>query len=172
MIHNKQFLILASGIYLLCAHVGLATAQQCNAPLSSQQFVSHNNGTVTDQRTGLMWKTCLEGQASPQCTGKPTALQWQDALNLAQNTFTRSFAGYQDWRLPTRAELETLVEPNCRKPATNVQVFPNMPAVGLWSSDVANPVNQTAWGIDFIAGRAYPHFQAAGKHVRMVRNTR
>lgn len=167
---NKNSLILTSSVYLLCAYAGLAMAQQCKAPLASQQFISHNNGTVTDQRSGLMWKTCLEGQESPQCYGKPTALQWQDAVNLSQNAFTRSFAGYQDWRLPTRAELETLIEPHCREPATNVQVFPNMAAVGLWSSDIANQANQTAWGIDFTTGRTFEHFQAASKYVRLVRN--
>lgn len=169
---NKNRLMLASGVYLLCAHAGLAIAQQCHAPLSSQQFVSHGNGTVTDNRSGLMWKTCLEGQESPQCYGKPTALQWQDALNLSQNVFTRSFAGYQDWRLPTRAELETLIEPSCQEPAANLQVFPSMAAVGLWSSDVSQQNNHMAWGIDFSKGHPYEHFQAASKYVRLVRNAR
>lgn len=167
---NKNVLILASGVYLLCAHAGLAMAQQCHAPLSSQQFTSHHNGTVTDNRSGLMWKTCLEGQASPQCYGKPTALQWHAAVELTQDPFTRRFAGYNDWRLPTRSELETLIEPNCQQPATNVQIFPNMQALGLWSSDISQYNNHMAWGIDFGKGRAYEHFQAASKHVRMVRN--
>ncbi|MFN3785811.1 MAG: hypothetical protein ACK4RS_03120, partial [Thiothrix sp.] len=74
---NKNTLVLAAGICLSCNHASLAMAQQCNTSPSSQHFISDKNGTVTDQRTGLMWKTCLEGQKGPKCSGKPTALQWQ-----------------------------------------------------------------------------------------------
>lgn len=172
MINNKKYLILTAGVALLCTYPSLATTQHCNPPPSSQAFIDHHNGTVTDQRTQLMWKTCLEGQLPPSCSGKPKALQWHAALELTQEVVPYRFAGYRDWRLPTRAELETLIESNCREPATNTQVFPSMTTVGLWSSDIADQAKHTAWGVDFTSGRSFEHFQTASKYVRLVRNAR
>ncbi|MFN3785812.1 MAG: DUF1566 domain-containing protein, partial [Thiothrix sp.] len=93
-------------------------------------------------------------------------------LDLTKDTLPYRFAGYQDWRLPSRAELETLIEPNCQEPATNIQAFPTMAAVDLWSSDVSQHNDQMAWGIDFTKGRSHEYFRIASKYVRLVRDAR
>ena len=63
---------------------------------TGQRFVDNGNGTVSDRRTGLMWLK----DANP--CGKKT---WEDAMRYCENL---SYAGYSNWRLPTKAELQGL----------------------------------------------------------------
>ncbi len=75
-------------------------------PHRPKDFIPQNDGTVIDKRTGLMWLQCTVGLKwnGKNCEGEETKLHWQEAK---QQKVT--FAGYSDWRLPTRFELETLV---------------------------------------------------------------
>lgn len=91
------------------------------------------NGTVKDTRTGLMWKTCTEGQTwnGSTCEGQATPYTWSAALELPEAAV---FAGYDDWRIPNVKELESLVE-DCRKaPSINDTFFPNTPNAHFWSA--------------------------------------
>lgn len=60
-------------------------------------FVDNQDGTVTDEATGLMWQQADDGSRR----------NWQDALSYAENS---TFAGYSDWRLPNIKELQSIVE--------------------------------------------------------------
>jgi hypothetical protein len=59
----------------------------------------HDNGnqTVTDQNSGLVWMKSDDG----------TARGWQDAVAYCQGL---DFAGQTDWRLPTKFELNSIVD--------------------------------------------------------------
>ena len=70
------------------------------------QYIDHGNGTVTDTNTGLMWKKCSEGQTGNQCSGKAKTYNWYQAMKKFKQV---SFAGKNDWRMPTIEELRTLV---------------------------------------------------------------
>lgn len=59
-------------------------------------FVDNNDGTVSDSRTGLMWKK-TEG---PE-------LNWADSLRHCQQL---DLAGRTDWRLPSIRELGSLID--------------------------------------------------------------
>jgi hypothetical protein len=91
-------------IILAALLAGMATAQECvdwdAAPMPDPRYVSIQNGTVYDQRTGLMWKQCPEGAAGIGCAaGEPQTFKLEDAKRRAREW---RFAGYADWRLPTR----------------------------------------------------------------------
>ena len=87
-------------------------------------------GEVTDQKTGLIWKVCSEGQAwdasVKTCTGTATTHTWQEALTLQlqDNIF---------WRLPSVRELGSIIERKCYSPAINLDIFPihHYSAIGL-----------------------------------------
>jgi Protein of unknown function (DUF1566) len=60
-------------------------------------YVVNGNGTVTDSRTGLMWKVCSQGQvwvppsataASPSCSGTTSTFNWSGALAEAASSNT------------------------------------------------------------------------------------
>ena len=144
-------------------------AQQCSPNGSSstptQRFTDHGDGTISDQESGLMWKKCLEGQEGSQCLGKPALSSWSLATQQAS---TNHFAGYTGWRLPTLAELKSIVEKQCSYPAANLNIFPGTPSAGLWSSD--NDDTNNAWSLDFSKGSAFSVMKAGGKYIRLVRD--
>lgn len=60
-------------------------------------FVDHGDGTVTDTRHGLMWQAEIAEHG----------VSWHKAVESCRNL---GLGGYTDWRIPTRAELATLLE--------------------------------------------------------------
>ena len=64
----------------------------------NERYETHDDGTVTDKVTGLMWMQCSLGQDSnDNCSGIATEHDWQEALEAAEAS---TFATYTDWRLP------------------------------------------------------------------------
>ena len=47
-------------------------------------YVDNGDGTVTDTRSGLMWKQCLEGQSGADCEGTAGLFNWDDAMKTPQ----------------------------------------------------------------------------------------
>lgn len=124
-------------------------AQTCSnsidptAPIT--RYTLHDDGTVTDDATGLRWQRCpagftLDDGGTPLdytddgCdTSGIGTLDWQGALQAAESANTGS--GVNSWRLPNIKELMSLVERQCAAPAVNANVFPDMPQSALlWSS--------------------------------------
>jgi len=64
-------------------------------------LVDNGDGTITDRATGLMWEK--GGSSSQPYYGK--AKKYVERLNR------ESFAGYNNWRIPTLEELWSLLEP-------------------------------------------------------------
>lgn len=129
-------------------------------------FESNGDGTVTHRRTGLMWSQCVYGQATSLCTGAPTYLPWHLALQAAD---AADLAGYDDWRLPSRAELASLVEYCRAAPAQNTTVFPNTPSAPFWTSTPFAGQPALAWAVLFDHGAASPLSSTNGAYIRLVR---
>lgn len=125
-------------------------------------------GTVTDTRTGLMWKTCVEGQSwdGATCSGTANRHTWATALEQAEAS---TFAGYEDWRLPNIKELRSLVESCRRHPAINDTAFPNTPQSAVWSGSPFAYYSGLAWFVDFGDGYAYYYSLNRNYRVRLVR---
>ena len=70
-------------------------------------FIDNNDGTITDNATGLMW----------QQNDSETGLNWEEALNWVAQKNTENYLGYNDWRLPNAKELQSIVD-YTRSPAT------------------------------------------------------
>ncbi|NBV35436.1 MAG: DUF1566 domain-containing protein, partial [Proteobacteria bacterium] len=70
--------------------------------INPQSFTDNNNGTVTDNVTGLMWQKTDNGEST-----------WETALT---NASTLTLGGYKDWRLPTPSELFSIFNHNNGNP--------------------------------------------------------
>ena len=139
---------------------------RASAP-SSRFTVDAKKATVLDKRTGLMWKQCSEGMGGPSCaTGSPWVGVWQSALARATAS---THGGYQDWRLPSAKELESLVERKCYSPAINQAVFPYTFPELYWSSTPLASFAGSAWVVSFWSGMVSDSWRDYTQMVRLVR---
>lgn len=159
-----------------------ATTCVRNIPPSNPNSVYwvHDNGTVTDSRTHLMWKRCMEGEAGSACNSGvfPSMLNWAPAM---ANAKSNTFAGYHDWRMPNIKELFTLVELCASNPDINTDIFPNVivqlstavSAKFYSSSPLDKNLTQGAnvWEVDFQTGFVtLSGSTTSGDFVRLVRD--
>jgi hypothetical protein len=105
-------------------------------------YTDGGDGTVADDVTHLMWQKAVDGAntSPPPQYSFPKALGYCGALRLA---------GYDDWRLPSAVELQSIIDYGHPKPSIDSTVFPNTPAGTFWTSTaMVNPVGW-AWIVIF-----------------------
>lgn len=80
-----------------------------NAP----SYTNNGDGTITDNVTGLVWQQSADtdGDGDIDATDK---LSYDNALAYCENL---SFAGYDDWQLPTIKQLYSLIDFNGKDPS-------------------------------------------------------
>ncbi len=166
-------------LLLLLSHSSLWAACENTIPAStpSGQLMDNHDGTVSDLKTGLMWKQCSEGLSSadltsPDCaTGTAAALSWDQALQQPQSlNVGGGFAGHTDWRLPNVKELRSIVEEQCFSPSINATFFPNTPpGSAFWSSSPDALFADYAWSVRFFNGFSGSNYRTDTLQVRLVR---
>lgn len=144
------------------------------AALAHAAYIANGDGTVTDTDTGLVWEQCAQGQYSSasRCdTGHALTITWAAALALVTARNLDQHLGHNDWRLPNKNELESIVNLNASNPAIDTTAFPNTPTGGyFWSSTSYAPDNiNTAWGVYFYKGTPWPIKKSDTNRVRLVR---
>ncbi len=122
---------------------------------------------VRDNVTGLLWQ------------GKSTVLVAfpGDARNLEANglvttTNTAALCGFSDWRLPSRGELQSLVNYGSLDLyfAIDLNWFPDTRIGAYYSVTKYAPNLKNVWVVDFIKGGVVPDSNASsGIYVRLVR---
>jgi len=136
----------------------------------SSEFTVHGNGTVTHLQTGLVWDRCTWGQSGANCeSGSAGTYTWEDAKQQAVIANQQGYKGYSDWRLPTKRELQSLVEYLCYGPAINTEVFPVTPGNYFWSGSPYAHGSHAAWGVDFYNGHDDYYFRSDDNYVRLMR---
>jgi len=140
----------AAGTSIGCSGTGQDGDKQKGVANPSPRFTDNSNGTVTDNRTGLIWlknASCLSSK------------NWEDALtyanNLANGTCSLtdgSTAG--QWRLPNRFELESLIDlQNYNFALPTGHPFTGVVALSYWSSTTdAGAAHQYAWVVRYVSG--------------------
>jgi hypothetical protein len=123
-------------------------AQACLAP-------SHDGLAVRDSRTGLTWL-----RRPPE-----ELFTWPGALDYCESL---DEAGFDDWRLPSVKELQSLVDDGRIFPAIDVEVFPGTSGV-FWSSSPSAASPGDAWSVDFDLGRNMTETAVIKRQARCTR---
>lgn len=119
--------------------VGSSLVVKCvsGAAQPAASYTDNGDGTVTDNRTQLIWQKCTIGQTNDAtCSGAATSISWATALTTCKNLTL----GGRSWRLPNKTELSTLADfTRTASPFVNQTYFPNTPVPGAlqphtWSS--------------------------------------
>ncbi len=122
--------------------------------------------TTTDNATGLVWNSCSQGLSGATCAIGAAQIMPNDgtatdatnhatwgcsALNSANSG--NGYAGIKTWRLPTRKELETLIDYGVSvAPVINGTAFPGTMSGTYWSSTTYAPNTTDAWVVSFNVG--------------------
>ncbi len=69
-----------------------------------ERFVDNGDETVSDRKTGLMWKK------TDSMIDLKKWVNYQESVDYARELREKKFAGHDDWRLPTRDEMQTLYD--------------------------------------------------------------
>jgi hypothetical protein len=134
---------------------------------------------VTDNVTKLRWQRVLD-VSYPGCTaeyeyvgrkrGAGSGCTWEEAAAYCRSPELKARLGDGDWRLPTKIELESLIDPS-RINAVD-PLFDDFPVDLVWS---ATPVLNTnvgglklAWALDFMVGATMDSGRFEGGRVRCV----
>jgi len=76
-----------------------------NSNYGQNAFMDGGNGTITDNATGLTWSQSDSG--SPSTGSGRGGMNWESALAYCEGS---TAAGFDDWRLPSAKELQSIVD--------------------------------------------------------------
>jgi len=125
------------------------------------RFTDNEDGTVTDNLTGLMWTTDAQ-----QIAG---LMNWSVALDACNDL---EFAGYDDWRMPNVKEMLSLIDYGYYDPAlTPGYPFINVPSYpGVYWTSTTLAVNNDAFHVPISNGTTNHVGKGELKYVWPVRS--
>ena len=111
-----------------------------NSSYGKNNFVDNNDGTISDNATGLMWSKSDIG----------VGVNWEEALGWVYQKNQENYLGYGDWRLPNAKELQSIVDYS-RSPQTT-------------NSAAINPLFEVTTVIDERGDLNYPFYWTSTTH--------
>jgi hypothetical protein len=99
--------------------------------INTPSFTNNNNGTITDNVTGLIWQQVDGGEMTIE-----NAITYCDNLVLG---------GYSDWRLPIPIEAFSILNHQNSNPAINTNYFTLTSAGYWWTSVFENNSTTKVW---------------------------
>ena len=115
-------------------------------------LVDNGDSTVSDTITQLTWQ---QGDSGP--------MDWQKAFEYCEDL---KLSSYNDWRLPNRNELASIISYENTDPAIDTTVFPNTTS-SIYLTSTIPWFRKTVWTVHFFAGEM-SHYYHNGL-VRCVR---
>lgn len=136
-----------------------AEAEAPKGELIEGRYWVADDGTVTDQKTRLMWmQSALED-----------TFTFENAQQAAKNLNAKKrFAGHADWRVPSQGELLSLVMED-NSPSICQEAFPDTPEGWFWTSTPNAENAADAWVVYFSNGCTFDLNCRYYGHVRLVR---
>jgi Protein of unknown function (DUF1566) len=170
MAQTTQKQVEAEDAERVLAQIKAEDAQHHREHVTQAGYVENGDGTVTDVKTQLMWLQCAEGQEGPDCAGQVLQYTWDLAMRIPTNLNQHGgFAGYQDWRLPTLDELQSLIRTD-ETPTICSEAFPRAPGELFWSSTLEKENGREARNVYFGSGSLGSNDRDNTFAVRLVRS--
>ena len=136
-------------------------------PKTGARFTDNDDGTITDNATGLMWVKDPEAIGGIwESAGEPVSVVWDDAID---NCNALDYANFSDWRLPNSHELYSIIAPNKADPSIEETYFPNTVSTWYWASTTGGRFDVNKTKVDFNIGSVAEANKTALNYVRPVR---
>lgn len=145
-----------SGVMIDCTNTGQDGDTLSGISWPTPRFTDNNNGTVTDNLSGLMWlkdanciATHYPGFDNDNVAGDGQ-VTWQHSLDFVaginNQTYSNCGAGYTDWRLPNRKEVHSLFDKSRYNPALPPNPFINVQGwLIVWTSTTDMQIGGDTW---------------------------
>ena len=136
---------------------------------SDNRFVVKDH-IVIDLKNKIEWLRCSVGQRwdGNECVGKIVNLSL-DMIPTALDIANEQLGG--NWRLPSKAELKSIVCKSCPSPKINVKIFPNTDNAPYWTSDRSIFNSKFYVSVNFHTGFSFNRFSPIKDlAVRLVRD--
>ncbi len=130
-------------------------------PMESTHTFSRNDTTeiVIDETTGLQWQD--------DTIVASTERTWTEAIDYCENTL--KLGSHDDWRLPNKKELLSIVDRSRYDPAIDDTIFANISSDYYWSSTTYASYSGYVWYVDFDDGYSGYTYKTNSYYVRCVR---
>lgn len=116
---------------------------------------------VVDNNTKLQWQDDYSDNG-----GNIKIAKWGDALSYCENL---SLEGFDDWRLPNKNELLSIVDYTKYNPSIDTNKFKNIRSYHYWSSTTNAGSTNYAWNVVFNNGSSRSYSKGNTGYVRCVR---
>jgi formylglycine-generating enzyme required for sulfatase activity len=113
-----------------------------------------SQSTWIDPQTGLEWQI-----------DSPGIMTWDEAMAYADGL---SLNGSDDWRMPTCAEIESLLDRSVYRPQMRKEV-PFRDTRSYWTSSTLGGKLNSAWMVMFDGAYVLSYFKTNAYHVRCIR---
>jgi len=143
-------------------------------------FTDNGDGTITDNRTGLVWEKLARDGSIHEYS---TEYTWHTAATkIAALNGGGGFAGYTDWRLPNISELQSLANFGAMAPAVDAPFHTGCIAActvttcsctqfsRYWSATSRQDNPTFAWNVSFTHGVVEFSDKTGNYYVRAVRS--
>jgi hypothetical protein len=137
-LRSIAFQLVFVGVASVAASLVAASGRAADAGAQSPERYSAEGGVVFDTRTGLHWQQTPASEAATWADGKA----YCDALALHGSK----------WRLPSVAELQTLIDETRANPAIDPEAFPDTASEYFWTSSMLPRFTNFAWTVYFGSG--------------------
>ncbi len=144
---------------------------------------------VLDNHTGLMWEVKL-GEDSAEIRNNNNTFSWSmkqlpeyssnnngkcnalgecDTQAYIDNINNNQLCGFDDWRLPTRHELQDVADYGSYQPSIDTNFFPRTNNGFYWTSSIDTDDIGSAWLVGFNSGRVAGLSTSDASFIRLVR---